>query len=318
MAIAQTKAMRILYIALFCFMTTCLSHAGDDECLNKIEALLETPSEKYLFAQKPFVKKIFELECSESEYGHSLYSSDAFVFVHEAAHFEDFQITDEFASEMKPLNLNLYTVNGEHIGNLENTDKLPSVKSLIRPYLEKNKPSFIEEGSIFMAHHDGYIGSEDAMAAENLQGMSTETNGYTHGSIIQARVQPLIQEFLIFKDEFGAETRMPNPLKNKVTQAEGLYYFLYTYNLYLNLLKKDHLEAWTDFYTEKNKIFLKKLFESAVTTLKSIRHCELKNNDSGLNFYITELGNENIEILEDIIGVEAANEIKCLKVELIP
>ena len=204
------------------------------------------------------------------------------------------------------------TVNNEHIGNLENIENLPSVKNLIRPYLEKNKLTFLDEGSIFMNHHDGYIGAEDSMAAENLQGMSTETNGYTHGTVIQARLQPLLPDTIKFKDEeSGQEFVLANPLKGKISQAEGLYYFIYNFNLYLKLLKKDHPLKWNDFYTEKNKTFLRKLFDSTFTTLKGIKPCELKKTDESLNFYITELDSEDLEIMEELMGSEAMKEIVC-------
>ncbi|MFY7992582.1 MAG: hypothetical protein ACOVP4_04745 [Bacteriovoracaceae bacterium] len=279
--------------------------------MNKIKSLLKTPSEHHLFATKPYVLKHFALECSINETGDGALNSDAFVFIHEAAHFEDFQVEDAETADLKFNNLNLYTVNDEHIGNLENTENLPAIKSLIRPFLDKNKPSFLEEGSIFMNHHDGYIGAEDSMAAESLQGMSTETNGYTHGTIIQARLQPLLPDTLTFKDESGQEFVLANPLKNKITQAEGLYYFIYNFNLYLRLLKKDHPRQWKDFFTEKNKTFLRKLFDSSITTLKTIKPCDLRNSDEGLNFYITELGADNLEIMEELMGSEAIMGIVC-------
>ena len=81
--------------------------------------------------------------------------------------------------------------------------------------------------------------------------MSTETNGYTHGIVIQARLQPLIPDTFTIKDESGQEYVLTNPLKNKISQAEGLYYFIYNFNLYLNLLKNDHPQHWNVFFTVK-------------------------------------------------------------------
>jgi hypothetical protein len=163
-----------------------------------------------------------------------------------------------------------------------------------------------------MDHHHGYIGAEDSIAAESFQGMSTETNGYTHGTIIQARLQPLLPETLTFKDEeSGQEFVLANPLKGRITQAEGLYYFIYNYNLYLQLLKKEHPLKWEEFYTEKNKTFLRKLFDSSFTTLKSIKPCESRKNNEGLSFYISELGAENLEILKELMGPEAVLQLVC-------
>lgn len=241
-------------------------------------------------------------------------TSDAMVLIHEAAHFEDFQVEDDEMGDLKFKSLNLYTINNAHIGNLENTENLPTVSNLINPYLEKNKPTFLEEGAIFLDHHDGYIGTEDAMAAQNLQGMSTETNGYTHGTVIQARLQSLIPDNIFFKDDSGNQHVLPHPLKNKISQAEGLYYFLYNFNLYLRLLKEDHPLQWKKFYSERNKIFLRKLFNASITTLKSIRHCDIRENDEGLNFYITELGTENLEIMKDLMGSKSVPELTCANI----
>ena len=68
------------------------------------------------------------MECTVNEYGDGTLNSDAYVFIHEAAHFEDFQVEDAEIADLKFKSLNLYTVNDEHIGNLENTENLPPVK----------------------------------------------------------------------------------------------------------------------------------------------------------------------------------------------
>lgn len=307
----MTGLMRTISLTFLCLITSGFLHASADECLNKIKDLLETPSEYYLFANRPYVLKHFTLECSITGLGDSVLNSDAFFFIHEATHFEDFQVEDAEPADLKFNSLNLYTATDEHIGGIENTENLPSVKSLIRPYLEKNKSSYLDDESIFMRTHDGYIGSDDSMAGISLQGMATETNGYTHGTVIQARLQPLLPDTITFKDEAGQVYVLANPLKNKITQANGLYYFIYNFNLYLRLLKNNHPELWKDFYTEKNKTFLRKLFDSAFTTLKSINPCEGRNTDEELNFYITELESENLEVMKDLMTPKALNGIVC-------
>lgn len=309
--------MKTYYFLLLCLMSPGLAYSNGEECLEKIKSVLETPSEHYLFKNRPYVIKHFDLECTINNYGDSTYNSDSFVFIHEAAHFEDLQIEDEEHSEVKLWKFNLYTVNDEHIGNLENTEELPSVKSLIRPYLEKNKPSYLEDGSIFMDHHDGYIAAEDSMAADHLQGMSTETNGYTHGLVIQARVQSLIPAVLTFKDETGREVEIPNPFKGKISQAEGLYYFIFNFNLYLKILKDDHPQSWEKFYTEKNKTFLRKLFLSSIQSLDGIEPCKLRKTDEALSFYIDELQKEDMSILEEIVGSERISKVTCSKDNLL-
>ncbi len=60
-----------------------------------------TPSEHYLFANRSYVAKHFALECKIDASGDTTINSDAFVFIHEATHFEDLQVEDSETPEFQ-------------------------------------------------------------------------------------------------------------------------------------------------------------------------------------------------------------------------
>ena len=287
-----------------------LARAEGNDCLNRIKGELKTKSEIYLFENHPKVQEVFNLKCLETDFGNTLYSQDAFVFIHEAAHFEDFNIDasnlDETDQGDPAQKLNLYTVNGNHIGNFQAFENLPSVKTLIRPYLEKKKPFLLLEDSIFKRLHDTYIGSDDSMAADIIHGMATELNGYTHGALIQSRVLPKLPASVIINSD-----SILNPFVNLPSQIDGVLYFLYNFNLYLRLMKEAHPEVWKEFYAAYNKDYLNKLLTPSIEILKSLGHCSLKNDYKPVQFYLKELRSEDLSILKEILGKESLGALVC-------
>lgn len=306
--------MRYLFLGLV-LIGFASAYAEDNECLKRIGDELKTDSELYLFKKHKKVQELFESNCSDSDFGNTLYSQDAFVYIHEAAHFEDLNLDakdlDNVDKANPAKNFNLYTVNNEHIGDFQSFAKLPKIKDLVRPYLEKNKPEFLSEESIFMGMHDGYIGAEDSMAADIIQGMATELNGYTHGAVVQSRLLPKLPASIVVNDESGGQHTMANPYVSMPSQIDGMLYFLYNFNLYFNLLKKDHPEIWKEFNSNYNKAYLNKLFGPSIEILKQLDHCSLLNSYDPIRFYIDELKSDDLSILEDILGKEKLGVLIC-------
>lgn len=291
------------------------AQAEDHDCLKRINGELKTKSETYLFEKHPKVQEVFNLKCVDSDFGNTLYTQDAFVFIHEAAHFEDFNLDasklDEASHGDPAKALNLYTVNGEHIGNFQAFENLPSIKSLIRPYLEQNKSTFLFEDSVYQRMHDGYIGVDDSMSADIIQGMATELNGYTHGALIQSRVLLKLPASGVIRGENGNPHAILNPFVNLPSQIDGILYFLYNFNLYLKLLKQDHPEIWKEFYTPYNRNYLNKLFTPSIEVLQSLKHCSLIKDYRPVQFYLKELREVELTVLKEVLGKDKLGTLLC-------
>lgn len=290
------------------------SNDSNEDCLKRIRAELQTKSEIYLFDKYKNIAEKFQLNCEDSEYGNSLFFLDAAVLIHEATHFEDFGL-DANGENFELSKFNLYTVDGDHIGNLQTPQPLPSVKKLVRPYLKKNRPSFLSEDSAFKVLHDMYIGDNDSMAADNIQGMATELNAYAHGAIVQARTLLKLPKNILIKDVNGEEQEISNPYVNMPTQAEGILHFLYNFNLYLKLLKKQQPKTWENFYSAHNKNYLNKLFSSSVEALKISSHCSYIQTFEPINLYVNELNQDDLSILRDIVGQEKIDSLTCKSIK---
>ena len=290
---------------------TSYSFAMSPECKEKLKNLMVTPSEKYLFKKHLKITEIFGTKCEETPFGDRLLASDSIVFIHEAAHFEDLNW-----GQFSPKGFDLYTVDAEHIGGYKNAHKLPQPQTLINSYIEKNKPEFLDEESVYMSMHEGYLLDSESAAASHLPGLASELNGYTHGSIIQARNIVHLPDVITMTNENGEEMSFPNYAKI-ITQLDGLMYFLYNHNLYLRLLKSNHPELWSKFYNEHNKNFLRKLLKSSIDTLAKVDHCKVKEGYNNVDFYIEELRNEDTAILVDLLGAESVNTLLCSDLDLV-
>lgn len=306
---------------IFVFALTTMSsvYAQENKCLSRVRGLLESKTEIYLYEKQKSVADFFTLECRDTNFGNTLYSADATVFVHEAAHFEDLGMgKDNFDPNNQIGIFNLYTVNNEHIGNFQNFKNLPKVKDVIIPYLEKEKKEFLEPTSIYGEMHFTYIGADDEpLASDVIQGMATELNGYTHGAITQAKVMKMLPNPAIFKDDEGNEYNLPNPHIENPTQIDGVLYFIYNFNLYLRLLKEKHPDQWKEFYTSSNKEYLRKLLTPSLDTLKKLGYCNLKDSFKPANYYINEFLKEDMSVLEDVLGKEKLGELLCSEKTLI-
>jgi len=188
-------------------------------------------------------------------------------------------------------------------------------KNLINEYIRNNKPNFLKEDAVYMSMHDEYLLDDDAKAAQELQGMATELNGYTHGSLIQARTTKMIADEITLFDEDGNQYTFDHPLKGFITQLDGVMYFIYNHNLYLNLLKSNHPELWKQFYNKHNKEFMKNLLGTSIETLVNVNHCEAKETYYNVDFYINELKQENLAIFNEILGEESLNKLLCIDQE---
>ncbi len=306
-------------IIFFLSLISCTSaFAQNNKCLKKIQSVLTTPSQLYLFKNHPKIQKLFKLGCKKTDYGDSLYTTDAYVFIHEAAHFEDLKVNynkspKKTSESDQTENFNLYTVNNEHIGNFQSYKNLPKVKDLIRPYLKKERPDLLKEDSPFIGLHSGYIGDDQSMAADVIQGIATELNGYTHGAIIQSSVLPKVPKRILESDGKGGKIWVDN-MHAKLDQTYGVMYFIYNLNLYLKLLKENHPEIWKEFYTDYNKNYLKKLLSPSIETLKSLNYCNLLKEDVGVNvwkFYVELLKGDDLKILEEVLGKPQINKLIC-------
>lgn len=295
----------------FIFLNLSFSNVESSECLLKIKNILTTESEIHLFNNNRraleyfFSASIFK--CEDSFYGNTLYTHDAIVFIHEAAHLEDIgasQISNE--KEITEIKFNLYTVNNEHIGDFKSHKNLPKIKDVIIPYLKKEKPEFLKEPSIYESMHSTYIGDYDSMAANTIQGMATELSAYTHGSIIQNKTLPFLIHPIKSEGDF-----IPN-IFFESSQLDGLMYFIYNFNLYLRLLKKDNSTQWKEFYTPYNKKYLNKLLSPSLETLKKLDHCSIMKTYENINFYIKELLQDDLDILKDILGEKQVKALTCL------
>ena len=302
--------MRLSIISILLIIFNVSAFASDDACKEKLKGLMQTRTEKYLFERHPGVIELFQLNCDETDYGNNLITSGAMVFVHEAAHFEDLDWTNTGRTKT---NFNLYTVNDEHIGDYKLDQPIPQPMDLINPYIEKNKPDFLNEGSVYMSMHDGYLLDDHSGAAQELRGMATELNGYTHGSIIQARTSQMIADELTITDEQGNQHTLKNPFKGQIHQLDGMMYFIYNQNLYLSLLKEQHPDLWLSFYSEHNKIFMRKMLLASIETLKKVNHCKAKETYYNVQFYIDELKQMDLSILNDILDEKSLKDLLCIQ-----
>jgi hypothetical protein len=164
-----------------------------------------------------------------------------------------------------------------------------------------------------MGLHLGYVGAEDSMAADVIQGIATELNGYTHGAIIQSSLLPKVPKRILVSDGKGGKIWVDNVHAN-LDQTYGVMYFIYNLNLYLKLLKENHPEIWKEFYTDYNKNYLKKLLSPSIETLKSLNYCALLREDEPVNvwkFYAELLQKEDLRILVDALGEPQINKLIC-------
>lgn len=302
--------MRLPIISILLIIFSVSAFASENACKEKLKDMMQTKTEKYLFERHPGVINLFQLNCDETDYGNNLINSGAMVFVHEAAHFEDLDRTNTGRTKA---NFNLYTVNDEHIGDYKLDQAIPQPMDLINPYIEKNKPGFLNEDSVYMSMHDGYLLDDHSIAAQELRGMATELNGYTHGSIIQARTSQMIADEITINDDQGNQHTFKHPFKGKITQLDGMMYFIYNQNLYLSLLKEQHPDLWLSFYTEHNKVFIHKMLSASIETLKKVNHCKAKETYYNVQFYIDELKQMDLSILNEILDEKSLNDLLCIQ-----
>ncbi|WPU64671.1 hypothetical protein [Peredibacter starrii] len=300
--------MKHLFASILVLTFSIFAHATDEACMNRIRELIKTDSEKYLFENRPEVLGVFNINCSSNEFGESIVNNGAVIFVHEAAHFEDLDLDLSGTSSKET---NIYTVNNEHIGTVKNVTELPIVREIVTPYLQAKRP-YLLSNEVFMHLHGIYLAADDSMAAEFITGIATELNAYTHGSVIQARMQALIPQKLIVRNG-EHEYQLENPLKNKITQLDGILYFIYNMNLYLKVIKAERPEIWKEFDIDQNRVFLDKLLSSSLGVLKDLDHCSLSKSkeNSNLEFYIEELKKEDLSVLKEILGDDKIADLVC-------
>lgn len=295
---------------LLVFIISLSALAVDKECKDRIDKSLTSPSERYLFEKYPHLLEQFISSCEESQFG-DLGLMGSIVFVHEAAHFEDLGWDNSTPGDSHD-SLDLYLANGEHIGNLSETNGLPKVKEIVRPILQKQYPEELNGETIFNGMHEGYIGAEDSIAAETLQGMSTELSAYVHGLLYENKIKKQFPETVELTSEDGQTFSYPNPYK-PLSQIEGVYYFLFSFNLYLDKIKKDHPEKWKILNGSQNKTFLSKIFASAIDALRKVNHCEVAKNEENASYWLELLQKETLSpALESFMNTESLLELQCV------
>ena len=302
------------FLTLILAFSTFQANAENTDCMQQLENLMVSSSEKLLFKTQKPVFEYFQLNCEPDGMGvNNIFNHGSVVFVHEAAHFADLGI--DHGNEAHDLNLSkfdLLTVSNERIGAAEKYKALPMPMDIIGSYLKKNRPELLKEDSPYMSMHDGYLLDPSTLAAQNVLGLATELNGYTHGATMELRNKTYLPDDVQYKDpESGLVFKLPYSLKKNVYQLDGLFYFLFNTNLYFNLIKDSNETIWNHFFTEKNRTFLNKLFAEALIVLKSTNICERASISLSVGFYVNEFRNLDRTILNEILGEENVKPLLC-------
>lgn len=242
-------------------------HAGAtdrSECFEHLASTLRTETEKLIVANNPSVIELFELKCEPSIFDPESVS-DGIVLVHEAAHFEDLGLDPEKGDTGV---FNIILTDGKRIGGISGYAGLPNVKQVIQPHMEEHYSDLSDE--LYFHYHLSYVASEDAMAAEDLRGMSTELNAYLHGLRYEHRLKTIEKKVPVvatYVDEAGKSHTFANPMTG-ISQSDGAYYFLMMFGIYLDEVKAKHPDAWTTLQSLPNREFLQGLFRSAISALR--------------------------------------------------
>src|SRR5690606_10783503 len=122
---------------------------------------------------------------------------------------------------------------------------------------------------------------------------------------------PKLPNPIRISDGNGGHHTMENPYEKLPSQTDGIMYFLYNFNLYLKLLKKDHPQIWKEFYTSYNKEYLNRLFTPSIEVLKKLNHCDLAKTYEPIRFYVEELNIDDLSIFEDILGKDKISSLVC-------
>lgn len=222
----------------------------DTICEDRIKSTLKLDSQKYLFEKFPDNHKTFGLSCNKDNYLDRALVSGV-VILHESAHFEDLG----WDGSRK---FNLLTVTNKHLGSFTGLNSLPRPSSIINPYLDKNFQDLISTDSFFNSMHEGYIADLDSAASTNIEGLSTELNGYTHGFTYEKSIRDMLSS----NNVIGS------------SQIDGIYYYLTMFNIYLNSIKENNPGSWKSLNDGNNKKLLQTLFNDAVNTLSQFDHCK--------------------------------------------
>lgn len=286
--------------------------AEDKECMDQLKGLMVTPVEKELFkTHKKLVVEYFQINCEPDGLGvNNIHQQGSVVFAHEAAHFADLGWENGIHEDLSKFDL--LTASNERIGSAENYKVLPQPMDIVGAYLRKERPEMLKEESPYMSMHDGYLLDPSTIAAQNILGLATELNGYTHGTVMELRNKKYLPYEVEFTDpESGVTYKIPYMLKGQVYQLDGLFYFLYTSNLYFNLIKGSDEEKWNSFFTDKNKTFLRKLFLEALRVAQTTNFCDEADSNANIGFYVNEFRNIDRTILNDIVGEDNTKPLLC-------
>lgn len=315
------KSKLFTFLSLVTLLSTTLAHAhfhGDghehnisQDCLKKLESLMVTDAEKNLFQTQQKALEFFPVTCEDGFDGvNTIYKSGSVVFVHEAAHFADLGWENGINSNLT--NFNLLTASNERIGSAVGYESLPQPQDIFNKYIKENRPELLNEESVFFSIHEGYLLDPMTLAAQNILGLSTELNGYSHGTVMELRNLPNLPDDMELKDpDSGLTFKVPNPHKSQVNQLDGLFYFLFTTNMYLNLINDQDPASFKKFFNDENKIYLKKLFDEAIKTANKVNFCEKASNVLNYGFYVNEFRNLDKSIFKEIVGEESVKTLLC-------
>lgn len=255
---------RIFAFSLTYLLLTQVSFAEDrTKCYEHLVGTLKTETEKLIVKNHPSVMELFDIKCDESIFDPQSVS-DGVVLVHEAAHFEDLGLDPKVGDTGE---FNIILTDGTRIGGIQNFSELPNVQKVIQPHVVKNYSDLNDE--MYFHYHQTYVASDNAMAAEDLRGMSTELNAYLHGLRYEYRMKKIekyVPEIATFIDENGKSHSFPNPMI-EVSQSDGAYYFLMMFGVYFNEIKAKHPSAWKSLQSETNRNFIQSLLRSAISAL---------------------------------------------------
>jgi len=292
------------------------SFAIDEKCKTRIHDSLKTESQVYLFEKYPNLIDTFVKNCNKDSFG-DMGLLSGIVFIHEAAHFEDFgwqseTIEHDHSNHQK---VDIFLPDNSHIGHLEKTSKLPVIKNVLRPFWKKNNKKLLKKETLFNDINEGYIGANDSIAAVNIEGMATELNAYTHGLIFEQAIKKDFPQSVELETENGQKFQYPNPMK-ELDQIQGVYYFLYAFDDYLSQVSTSSPADFETFMSQANIEFLRKLFNSSVQALNSIDHCSVGKKEEKTKYWLSLIQNKIFSsAFRGIIGESNLSSLQCTNLE---
>lgn len=270
----------------------------DPLCLEKAKSFLEDPVEIRLFEKYPS-SHIFK-QCESQSKGIE-------VIIHEAVHFEDFEVpeglnfdeTEKWLKNSSNVNkANFISLDSSDLGSIDTTKNFPP-RLLIMNFLKSYYQEVLDDKD--HAIHTWlnlYILDENTSASSSFSNGLTELNAYTHGLRLENRVKKKFSSDGI-SDKF-------------LGQRQGLLFFIFYLKASLHEIKKTDPIVWQEFLSENNRRVIDSLVKNAEIVLSSSNHCDLiDENDKMLYSIFSDSG--YFEALNEVLlNTVDLNKILCL------